>query len=232
MWRVLAITTALSSSMIGSPSVSQDMSTWADVRSGCVIRQQYDFSCGLASLATILQYEFGLKTSERDLLHEVLALTQDATHAPSRLVRNRARTACGPQVSFSDGASRNALLENGASLLQLWCLARMHGVEAFVREADPEFLIRNLDRPIVVHLTIDNDLEHFAVLRKIDGRWVHLADPRRGCKVYLLTSFLKEWQTRQVLILHNENNYTPLTGRLLPEISRDGIERLRSLANR
>lgn len=231
MWRGALSGFAALWLLAGSPASSAETRTWADVRSGCVVRQQLDFSCGLAALATILKFEFGLKTGEQDLLQEILALAQIKPSPNDRPILDKANTACGSRVSFSHGSARKELLENGASLLQLWCLAQMHGVQAFVREATPEFLVENLDRPIIVHLTIDDALQHFAVLRKIDGRWVHLADPSRGCKVYLLSSFLREWRKRQVLILHRSNGYTPLQGRLSPKTSAETIEHLRTLAS-
>ena len=207
--------------------------TWASVRDGCVVRQQFDFSCGLASLATMLQYEFGMETTERDLLEDLLTLAApgEAESARRETVLARAARSCGPSVSFS-GEARDDLLQNGASLLQLWCLAQMYGQQAFVREADIDFLRNNLDRPIIVHLTLGENLKHFAVLRRIEGRWVHIADPSRGCKVMLLDEFLQEWQRQEVLLLHQPVDYVPLSGVLGDTTSAAEIERRRQEAVR
>ncbi|MEM6498243.1 MAG: cysteine peptidase family C39 domain-containing protein [Pseudomonadota bacterium] len=207
--------------------------TWAEIRDGCVVRQQFDFSCGLASLATMLQFEFGMDTSERELLEELLALASPSTvkTGQEQAVLARATDRCGASVSFA-GDAREELLQNGASLLQLWCLAQMHGKQAFVRQADLSFLRQNLDRPIIVHLKLGENLKHFAVLRKIDGRWVHLADPSRGCKVYLLSEFQEEWQRPEVLLLHEPTDYVPLSGRLGGTAAAAEIERRRQEAVR
>ncbi len=45
--------------------------TWVDFKNKKVIRQQYDLSCGAASVATILTYYFGMPTSEQKLVDEI-----------------------------------------------------------------------------------------------------------------------------------------------------------------
>jgi predicted double-glycine peptidase len=40
--------------------------SWRDIPFRTVVRQQYDYSCGSAALATLLTYSYGLKTSESD----------------------------------------------------------------------------------------------------------------------------------------------------------------------
>lgn len=202
--------------------------TWLEAREGCVVKQKYDFSCGLAALATLFQNELGMPVGEAEVLAKLITLVtpKEKLTEESDAVLKQAHSTCGDQVAF-DGDAREELLKNGASLLQLWCLARMYGVESYVREANLEFLRKNLDRPIVIHLTIGEGLKHFAVLRKITGRWVHLADPSRGCKVYLLSSFLREWKERQVLLLHRPHDYTPLSGVLGVSHTGEDLENLR-----
>lgn len=40
--------------------------SWAERRNATVVRQQYDFSCGSASVATLLSYHYNMPTSESD----------------------------------------------------------------------------------------------------------------------------------------------------------------------
>lgn len=47
------------------PATVQVMS-WRDIPFRTVVRQQHDYSCGSAALATLLTYHYGMKTSEAD----------------------------------------------------------------------------------------------------------------------------------------------------------------------
>ena len=187
--------------------------TWKDQLVGCVVRQQFDFSCGTASLATLIKHEFGnAAINEIDMLIPLMTLVD--TEAKDRMhILADAQRVCGKEVSFT-GESRGIVLRDGASLLQLWCLARLHGYDAFLRTTDLNFLLTKIDRPLIVHLVVGKGLKHFAVLRKISKTgWVYLADPTRGCKVYRIEEFVQEWQRKEVLILHKEG-YVPFTGAL------------------
>lgn len=54
------------------PSV--DVSTFRDRRFERVVRQQYDFSCGSAALATLLTFHYGKNTSESDAFTKMWAV--------------------------------------------------------------------------------------------------------------------------------------------------------------
>lgn len=47
--------------------------SWRDIPFRTVVRQQYDYSCGSAALATLLTYHYGRPTSERDAFTEMYA---------------------------------------------------------------------------------------------------------------------------------------------------------------
>src|SRR5581483_8610397 len=44
-----------------------NVTTWRDIPFRSVVRQQYDFSCGSAAVATLLSYQFHRPTSEQDV---------------------------------------------------------------------------------------------------------------------------------------------------------------------
>jgi predicted double-glycine peptidase len=44
-----------------------------------IVRQQTDFSCGAAAIATILRYAYGMKTDEADVLNGMFKFTNPAT---------------------------------------------------------------------------------------------------------------------------------------------------------
>ena len=47
--------------------------SWMDFKNQNVVKQKHDYSCGSASLATILRYFYNLNISERDILKEVIS---------------------------------------------------------------------------------------------------------------------------------------------------------------
>lgn len=57
----------ISPSMFGSVPVK----TWKETRYDQVIRQQHEFSCGAAALATLLTYYYGIQISEEEVLKAV-----------------------------------------------------------------------------------------------------------------------------------------------------------------
>lgn len=48
------------------------VTSWSALKDEGVVRQQYDFSCGSASLTTVLQEYIGLKVSEPDAMNGML----------------------------------------------------------------------------------------------------------------------------------------------------------------
>jgi predicted double-glycine peptidase len=127
---------------------------WRALRDAKVIKQQRDYSCGLASLATLLRHYYGVPVSEDALL--------DA-------LRQR------------DGAEQFAARygERGVSLADLAWLARAHGFDA-AGVSVPAGLLTALDRPALVYLE-QGGMPHFSVLRGVGvGGEVLLADPTAG----------------------------------------------------
>lgn len=89
--RGLALLTAVAASMSAAPSTAQisvppssglegtvGVITWRDIPFRTVVRQQFDFSCGSAALATLLTYQYGLKTSETDAFKRMYAVGDQA----------------------------------------------------------------------------------------------------------------------------------------------------------
>ncbi|MEL6748919.1 MAG: C39 family peptidase [Pseudomonadota bacterium] len=59
--------------------------TWKDLRDSNIEKQDEDFSCGSASVATILRYFYGKEVYERDILDEVIKVGDDGTASFSDL---------------------------------------------------------------------------------------------------------------------------------------------------
>lgn len=53
-------------------NIEKDITSWIESRDKNLTRQQYDYSCGAASLSSILSYFYGLNVSEKDILDSIL----------------------------------------------------------------------------------------------------------------------------------------------------------------
>lgn len=137
----------------GSILSAEEFETWVERRDHGVVRQERDFSCGLAALATILSWSVGESVTESELLRELLVQLETSTP----------RSIAQGGVSFADLARLAA--GRGHSVL---------GVEV------PVAAFTTLRRPAIVALQADGQA-HFSVLRAVDeDKVVWLADPTWG----------------------------------------------------
>jgi predicted double-glycine peptidase len=139
--------------------------TLKELRDQNVVKQQQDYSCGTAALATLMIYYFGDHTSEAEL---ITILTSQLTPDELRLRE-----------------------KNGLSLLDLKRVAEAKGYQAAGFTLTLEQL-KQLAAPVMVFVH-PLGYKHFAVLRGIDRGRVYLADPSRGNLRMSLARFAKEW---------------------------------------
>jgi predicted double-glycine peptidase len=107
-----------------------------DLRDQNVVKQRYDFSCGAAALATILQYGFGEGVTERQLLEDLFASLSEEEKEIAR--------------------------DEGFSLLHLQRVARARGYNAQGFRLPPQQLAL-LGGPVLVYIE-PRGYKHFAVL--------------------------------------------------------------------
>ncbi|KGE05094.1 C39 family peptidase [Pseudohaliea rubra] len=140
-----------------------------------LIKQQRDYSCGLAALATVLTHYFLTPTSEEALL-EALA---------------------------SNGEREARWIEEGVSLAALARLARDRGFAAAGVAVAPGALDR-LGVPAIAYLELGEDA-HFTVLRGVAAEAVELADPSWGntrmVRATFEAAFLREDGRGRLLVL-------------------------------
>lgn len=147
----------------GTPTVTRH--TLKELRDLHVIKQQEDFSCGAAALATLMRYYFGDETSEQEILGLLeAALTEEQKQ-------------------------QKAL--RGFSLLDLKQVARQKGYRAAGFRLRMSQLAK-VQAPVIV-LVEPMGYKHFAVYRGLDRGRVYLADPARGNLRMSLGRFLNEW---------------------------------------
>jgi predicted double-glycine peptidase len=139
--------------------------TLKELRDRAIVKQQGDYSCGAAALATLLTYYFEEATSEREILDALMAgLTKEEQ-------RHKVR--------------------RGFSLLDLKAVAQRKGYRA----AGFKLTVAQLPylaAPVIVYVH-PLGYQHFAVLRGVDRGRVFLADPARGNLRMSLARFAAEW---------------------------------------
>lgn len=150
---------------LGNATVSREVKSLRDLKYANIVRQTKDFSCGAASLATILSHYFGMPTSEEEILE---ALFRKADRATIKRVR-----------------------EQGISLLDLKLYAESRGLVGKGLRMEPAQL-DTLDRPAIVLINL-HGYSHFVVIRGVEGGKVYLADPARGHWFRTLEEFGQLW---------------------------------------
>ena len=146
---------------------------WTALRDQQVIRQEKDFSCGLAALATVLTYYFERPVTEAQLLDQ-LELPDSQT-----LARQLAREG----LPLTDRERLQSLRERGVSLALLARLARTHGLRARGVSLRPEALSR-LSMPAIAYVEPGGS-PHFTLIRGVDQRGhVQVADPSWGNRLF------------------------------------------------
>lgn len=145
--------------------VERPLRSMKDLRDTNVIKQQFDYSCGAAALATILRYGLGDSVTERDVLQQLFRLLP-----PDEL---------------------QTTLMQGFSLLHLQRVAQARGYRAEGFRLEPRFLAQ-LNGPVIVFIQ-PRGYKHFAVLRGIKDDRVFLADPSLGNIRMPMYQFLESW---------------------------------------
>ena len=136
-----------------------------DLRDQNVIRQANDYSCGAASLATLLSFGLNDPITEAQVLDDLFAhLSRDDT-------KDRQNT--------------------GFSLLDMQMVAQRRGYKAQAFRLAAKDLTR-LTGPVIVFFE-PQGYKHFAVLRGVRGDRVFLADPSRGNVRMPAHQFLQTW---------------------------------------
>jgi uncharacterized protein len=147
--------------------------SWKDIRDRNVIKQNRDYSCGAASLCTLLQYYWGDKVGEQKVLDTV-----DAMLKPEE---------------------RKERIKNGLSLTDLRRVSVKLGYLSSIGTLSFEQLSKS-KIPVIVPLTIGK-FNHFVVFRGSDDLYAYLADPARGNVRTRIAEFEKQWQKNAILVV-------------------------------
>ena len=151
---------------IGGISVHKRVKSFKDLKFTNIVRQTRDYSCGAASLATILTYYIGRETSEEEVLSAIL--------------------------SDDDDLKAERIREKGLSLLDLKTYGESLGYKVKGYKLPDHNNITKLKIPAIV-LIDHKGLSHFVVVKGSIDKDVYIADPARGNMKISLKEFGRIW---------------------------------------
>ncbi len=153
--------------LVSAVSNAREFHSWVDLRDAGVVKQSLDYSCGVASMATLLSYYFERPTEEKELL---------------QLLENKAELWRLPED----------WRETGVSFALLAKMAAYFKLDAVGVTVDPETLGR-LSIPAIAYLEY-RGFPHFTVIRGIDaGGRIQLADSSWGNRMLSNREFVALW---------------------------------------
>lgn len=137
--------------------LEKPVKSWIEFKNDSLVRQQYDYSCGSASIATILKYYYNdSEVSERDVIDEILK-------------------------SKGYDTTQNEILKEGdnvISFLDLSKYAKTKGFRAVGLAVNFEVLSK-LKIPVIIFVNA-RGMDHFTVYKTMDEEYAYLSDPSFG----------------------------------------------------
>ena len=155
--------------------ITYDVKPLSEFKNENVVKQMYDFSCGSAALATILNFQFGEKFEERQVIQGLLKYGDK-----EKIEKRRA-----------------------FSLLDMKKFVRVLGYKGVGYKAETEDLL-TLKEPGIIPLEILG-YRHFVVFRGIYDKHVFIADPSQGNISFTLNRFEEMWAEKIIFIVYSQN---------------------------
>jgi len=149
----------------------QDIKTSSEFSKDHIVKQQFDYSCGSAALATLLNYYLGETLTERQIIAGL--------------------------VEYGDKKQMERL--KAFSLLDMKRFVEKLGYFGAGYKADIEDL-KTLGKPCIVPMEIFG-YQHFVVFRGIVQDHVFVADPYLGDVSFPVEQFRKMWQRNVVFVV-------------------------------
>lgn len=135
-----------------------------------VMRQQYDFSCGSAAVASLLSFHYEDQVTEHDVFIEMLAL-----------------------------ADEKKVRQEGFSMLDMKHYLEARGYQADGFRMPLTGLREKVRLPMIVLLNIDG-FRHFVLIKGISDDEVLVGDPARGLKIFSYAKFSEYWNGTAFII--------------------------------
>ncbi|SFL83828.1 C39 family peptidase [Marinobacter zhejiangensis] len=140
-----------------------NLTSFQERRFSAIIRQQYDYSCGSAALASLLSYHYEHPVTEAEVFSRMLSLADPAK-----------------------------VQQEGFSMLDMKRYLASEGYLADGFRMDLDGLRERVAIPVVVLLTRDS-FRHFVIIKGISANEVLVGDPAKGMAIYDRQTFLESW---------------------------------------
>ena len=140
-----------------------DVKPLNDFKDKNIVKQEFDYSCGSAALATLLNYYLGEKMSEQQVIQGMME------YGDSKLIQER----------------------RAFSLLDMKQFVSVLGYQGAGYTAELEDL-KNLDKPCIVPIEFYG-YKHFVVYRGMHQDHMFFADPFMGNISFTVSEFQKMW---------------------------------------
>jgi hypothetical protein len=168
--------------------VHHDGQSWIARLFSDMVAQKEDYTCGAASLATVLRHYYGedvdeatvLETSGVDEINQLTVRGGGKSRTVSREAYKKLSEAERKDVKIS--GFTYALLAKTANRLDY----RAKGVKT-----DYDTLL-NLKIPVIAYIETSS-FHHFVVIRQVSEDWIYVADPTWGNRRYKRGQFLSYW---------------------------------------
>lgn len=149
--------------VVPGTQITKQLMSMRELKFENLVAQETDFSCGAASLATILKYAYGRSDVTEETVLQGLF-----------------------EIANADQARRL-----GFSLLDLNNYVETVGLRGRGYKID-EPSLDTVSIPVIVLLDLDG-YQHFVVLKKVEGDRVYVGDPALGNKVMNRSEFVEAW---------------------------------------
>ncbi len=136
-----------------------------------LVKQELDFSCGSAAVATIFNYYLGEHVTEKEVIEGL----------------------------FKVGNVKKIIKRKAFSLLDIKKFAEYKGYKAVGYRTDVKGLVK-LGKPAIVTLELGN-YKHFVVFRGVRKGRVFLADPALGNTILSVEEFERMWYKNIALVI-------------------------------
>jgi predicted double-glycine peptidase len=155
----------------GTGVYQKKVASWKDKRMEHMIPQGFDYSCGAATLATVLRYQFGCPLTEKEAI-----------------------------VGMARTGQLAEIKKRGFSLLdmKLFCESLHYQAQGYkVPNMD---ILQKFPMPVITIIST-RKYNHFIVIRRVDDRFVYVSDPAWGNHRVLREDFEKNWPAKVVFAI-------------------------------
>jgi len=140
-----------------------NVTSYKEARFKSVIKQQYDFSCGSAALASLLTFHYDEPVNEKEVF-----------------------------TSMYEKGDKDKINKEGFSMLDMKYFLEQRGYRSEGYQIDLDMLQNKAKIPAIT-LISTNGYNHFVVVKGVNQTEVLIADPAQGSRVIARREFEKDW---------------------------------------